>query len=80
MQESFLASDLLGNICWRESFLLPLSLFQNENIFFNLWLLCGDALHRVNVDFFGDDKSEDKPTFGGYRHTEKSQVVGDFTE
>ena len=51
--------------CGGKSFLLPLSLFQNGNIFFHSSLLLHeDALHRFDIHFFGDNKSVNKQTQG----------------
>lgn len=41
---------------------------------------CEDALRRVNMEFFGDSRSENKRTYGGYRLTDKAWVLGDFIE
>ena len=54
-------------------FLLPLSHFQNGNIFFHPSLLLHeDALHRFDVDFFEDSKSVNKQTQGGYKEINSS--------
>ena len=67
--------------CGGKFFLLPLSHFQNGNIFFHPSLLLHeDALHRFDVDFFEDSKSVNKQTQGGYRLTDKVWVLHDFIE